>query len=55
VQENQTTMRVPPEQLGIATIRVHSYLEALGVMVAHRAGINPGALSPAIAGLKSLP
>ncbi|HAG80978.1 MAG TPA: hypothetical protein DCL61_07340, partial [Cyanobacteria bacterium UBA12227] len=30
VEENQTSMQVPPEPLGIKVIRVHSYLEALG-------------------------
>jgi hypothetical protein len=51
VQENQTTMRVPPASLGIPAITVNSYLEAIGVLVAQRAGIHPGALRPAIAAL----
>lgn len=44
VAENQTAMKVAPEPLGIEAIGVHSYWEALGVLVAHRAGINPYAL-----------
>ena len=44
VLDNQTQMRVHPESLGIKALRVNSYLEALGVLVAHRAGISPSAL-----------
>lgn len=44
VENNQTVMEVFPEALGIKTIRVKSYLEALGVIVAHRAGISPFSL-----------
>lgn len=45
VRENQTLMQVSPEQLGIKAIQVNSYLEALGVLVAYKTGINPVALS----------
>jgi len=41
VQKNQTQMQVPPELLGIKAMQVHSYLEVLGVLVAHKTGINP--------------
>lgn len=54
VEENQTSMQVPPEHLGIKAIRVHSYLEALGVLVAHRAGISANALSPSLLSLHRL-
>lgn len=54
VRENQTQMLVPPEPLGIKAIPVNSYLEALGVMVAHKAGINPSALSPTVSPLNCL-
>lgn len=54
VEENQTSMQVSPEHLGIKAIRVHSYLEALGVLVAHRAGINADALSPSLSSLRCL-
>ncbi len=46
VAENSTRMQVPPESLGIKAIAVHSYLEALGVLVADRSGISPQALNP---------
>lgn len=48
VRENQTQMQVSPEKLGINALEVNSYLEALGALVAHRAGISPAALSPKI-------
>jgi hypothetical protein len=54
VSENQTTMQVPPEKVGVKAVRVNSYLEALGVMVAHRAGVSPAALSPSISSLRCL-
>ncbi len=54
VDENKTSMQVPPEHLGIKAIRVHSYLEALGVLVAHRAGISTDALSPSLSSLHCL-
>lgn len=54
VEENTTQMQVPPEKLGIKALRVHSYLEALGVLVAHRAGISFSALSPHLAPLHCL-
>ncbi|WP_413168299.1 DUF3326 domain-containing protein [Capilliphycus salinus ALCB114379] len=44
VEENQTQMQVCPESLGIKAVTVNSYLEALGVLVAHQAGIDPHAL-----------
>lgn len=54
VRENQTEMQVPPEPLGIKAIQVNSYLEAIGVLVAHKAGINTAALSPTISSLHCL-
>jgi hypothetical protein len=54
VKENQTKMRVSPEALGIRATIVDSYLEAIGVMVCDRAGIDPGALRPEITALQSL-
>lgn len=54
VSENTTTLQVSPEQLGIKAVRVNSYLEALGVLAAHRAGVSPAALSPAISALNCL-
>ena len=54
VSDNQTQIKVPPEALGIKAIRVHSYLEAIGVLVAHRAGISTDALRPSISSLTCL-
>lgn len=54
VNENSTKVQVPPEALNISAIRVNSYLEALGVLVTHRAGISPAALKPSIISLRSL-
>ena len=54
VEENQTSMQVPPEHLGIKAMRVHSYLEAIGFLVAHRAGISAEALSPSLPSLHCL-
>jgi len=48
VRDNKTQMQVSPEGLGINALQVNSYLEALGVLVAHRAGISYSALSPDI-------
>ena len=49
VEGNPTTLSMTPEQLGIRATRVRSYLEAIGVMVAHKAGIDPVALAPEMA------
>ena len=51
VRENTTELQVTPEDLGIKADLVNSYLEALGVLVARRAGISPAALSPRVAPL----
>lgn len=40
VGENTTTLQVSPEKLGIDVIHVTSYLEAIGVMAAHKAGVG---------------
>ncbi|MFP4099466.1 DUF3326 domain-containing protein [Coleofasciculus sp.] len=54
VEDNQTSMQVPPEPLAIKAVRVHSYLEALGMLVSHRAGISADALSPSVSSMRSL-
>ncbi|MEA5508305.1 DUF3326 domain-containing protein [Crocosphaera sp. UHCC 0190] len=54
VTDNQTQLHVTPESLGIEAIKVHSYLEALGVLVAHRAGISVDALRPQVSSLACL-
>ena len=52
VEENQTQMQVYPEPLGIKAVRVNSYLEALGLLVAHRGGIAPESLRPTLSPLR---
>ena len=54
VEENKTQMEVSPEPLGVKIIRVNSYLEALGVLVAHRTGISANALRPSLLSLRRL-
>jgi hypothetical protein len=44
VAENQTRMRVYPEEMGLKAWSVRSYAEAIGVLAAHRAGVNPQSL-----------
>lgn len=51
VENNQTALNVSPDLLGIKTIKVRSYLEALGILVAHRAGINSESLEPELSSL----
>lgn len=45
VEDNETVLNIPPEVLGIKTIRVKSYLEALGLIVLDRSGIRHDALN----------
>ncbi|NJM68818.1 MAG: DUF3326 domain-containing protein [Scytonema sp. RU_4_4] len=54
VEENQTQVQVRPQPLGIKSIQVNTYLEAVGVLAALKAGINPSALSQNISPLQSL-
>jgi Protein of unknown function (DUF3326) len=54
VEENTTRMQVPPEAIGISAVRVRSYLEAIGVLAAHKAGINPALLQPKIHPLRQI-
>lgn len=54
VAENQTTLKVTPQALGILSHEVNSYLEAIGVLVSQRAGISLEALGPNLSTLKPL-
>ncbi|MBW4418021.1 MAG: DUF3326 domain-containing protein [Myxacorys californica WJT36-NPBG1] len=54
VRENLTKMQVPPKALGINATIVNSYLEAIGVMICDRAGVNLGALASTISPLAAL-
>ncbi|XP_042446752.1 uncharacterized lipoprotein syc1174_c-like isoform X2 [Zingiber officinale] len=44
VQENETVLDDTPDKFGIKAMKVHNYWEAIGVVAAHKAGINPEAL-----------
>ncbi|MEB3173636.1 MAG: DUF3326 domain-containing protein [Cyanobacteriota bacterium] len=46
VENNRTQLQVRPEPLGVKALRVSSYLEALGVLVAHRQGVNLACFDP---------
>jgi hypothetical protein len=54
VTENKTAIEVFPESLGIKTIQVNSYLEAVGAIVAHRAGIAIENLNPYLSSLRQI-
>lgn len=54
VAENTTRMQVSAEVLGMRAIAATSYLEAIGIMAAHRAGVSPAVLRPHIPSLKPL-
>ncbi len=54
VEENKTVLDIQPELLGIKAIRVKSYLEAMGLIVVHRAGISYDALNPQVKPLNQL-
>ena len=54
VGDNKTQMQATPEKLGIKALQVNSYLEAIGVLVALRAGISPASLGAAISSLRCL-
>ncbi|MFM7424503.1 MAG: DUF3326 domain-containing protein [Elainella sp.] len=57
VKANTTRLNVTAEQLGLARQiwAADSYPEALGLLVAHRAGLHPTALSPRMVALQELP
>jgi hypothetical protein len=55
VEENTTTLGVTPESLGMPAVRVRSYLEALGYLAAHRAGVDPRTVSAQTIPLVHLP
>ncbi|MEM7593743.1 MAG: DUF3326 domain-containing protein [Cyanobacteria bacterium P01_A01_bin.83] len=54
VTDNSTQIQVPPEPLGIKVTRVNSYLEALGVLAANRAGVDFRTFNPSISSLSRL-
>ncbi|KAG8637373.1 hypothetical protein MANES_15G114900v8 [Manihot esculenta] len=44
VEENETVLNSTPDKLGINTVMVANYWEAIGVIAAHKAGIDPQSL-----------
>jgi hypothetical protein len=54
VEDNTTTLNVPPESLGISAIRATSYLESLGILAAHKAGVHPQSLGAVVPKLQEL-
>ncbi|XP_022993478.1 uncharacterized protein LOC111489474 isoform X4 [Cucurbita maxima] len=44
VEENETVLSDSPESLGIEAVKVSNYWEAIGVVAAHKAGIDPYSL-----------
>lgn len=54
VKNNKTQMQAPAKTLGIAALQVNSYLEAIGVLVALKAGISPASLAANISPLRYL-
>jgi hypothetical protein len=54
VEDNATTLNVLPESLGISAIRATSYLEALGILSAHKAGVHPQSLGAVLPKLQQL-
>jgi Protein of unknown function (DUF3326) len=54
VEANTTRMQVYPRDLGLQTLAVRSYLEAIGALVAHRAGITTQSLQADIASIQPL-
>ncbi|MBD2109903.1 DUF3326 domain-containing protein [Nodosilinea sp. FACHB-13] len=54
VEANSTALDVSPEALGIPAVRVSSYLEAVGLLAAHRAGVHPQALTAQVPQIQAL-
>lgn len=44
VEENETVLDDTPDKFGIQAVKVSNYWEAIGVVVAHKAGIDPKSL-----------
>lgn len=44
VEENETVLDDTPDKVGIEAIKVSNYWEAIGVIAAHKAGVNPESL-----------
>lgn len=54
VEENETVLNVTPSTLGMEHVKVRTYLEAVGLMVAHKLGVNPAALTANVGSIRKL-
>jgi hypothetical protein len=56
VEENTSAMDVPPEAVASPgqIVRVRSYMEAIGLLAAHRAGVNAACLTTTITPMRDL-
>lgn len=56
VEENTSAMDMPPEAVAGPgeIVRVRSYMEAIGLLAAHRAGVNAACLTTNIAPMRDL-
>lgn len=54
IRENVTQLQVAPEKLGIEALRVNSYWEALGILLAQKAGVSPAALRATLSPFRCL-
>jgi hypothetical protein len=55
VSDNKTRLDVTAPHLGLTVTPVQSYLEAIGLIVTHKAGISPHTLQPTLTNLRPLP
>ncbi|BFG17178.1 hypothetical protein CerSpe_034520 [Prunus speciosa] len=44
VEENETVLDDTPDKVGVEVVKVSNYWEAIGVIAAHKAGVNPHSL-----------
>ncbi|CAB4295750.1 unnamed protein product [Prunus armeniaca] len=44
VEENETVLDDTPDKVGVEAVKVSNYWEAIGVIAAHKAGVNPHSL-----------
>ena len=55
VEENECALEVSAARLQMdGVVVVRSYMEAIGLLAAHRAGVNPACLTPHVASIRDL-
>lgn len=47
-------MQASPEDLEMDHVKVRSYLEAIGLIAAHKLGVNPASLTPQVSRIRDL-